>query len=587
MMKAARPTPYAGSRVNNGLPLTLSWDRSSLPDARLRLRDPYGGVVFEDVDLFLQDELTINSRALDRVYLVVSPGLQDTDPPRIELPEMQAIYQGQRFAPIKLVDHVLDPDNEPEQISWSILPTPPLSVAQQSGIATVRYPAGWEGEAGVRFIASDPEQNRDTLDCSYRVSAGGVSGWTLPLQIGSHSGVESELRVGLHPLASDELDPSLGEAELPPVPPLGVFDARLLLPNGMASLSDKRQAIMQETIWTLHLQADTGGWPIVIRWSQSLPPGSFLLEDGLGGAVFASCDLALSDSLVLHDYGLDQIQLRVQPVLDVVAPTVPGELRVVEAWADSCRLNWLPSFDENFHYYEIVGAVGWFDSNPTFVFDHHDAAELADAQTREVVLPWGLDQDAFFRARAWDSFGNVSGMSNIISVSHPPDPFDLITPPVESTVSRRYPGDMAPLLFSWEATTDPDEGDDVSYTLELAQTDNFAVSQRIALGAATSYSWVDMPLQDGDWYWRVHARDPYFNTQTTPAYHIQYALDSTYICLLTSFAQGNIELVDTGISFGQLSGDTNGLDSMRVTAHSWQTPTGTRPGSKSYRAGLK
>ncbi len=563
-----------------GLPLTLNWDRSSLPDARMRLRDPYGGAVFSEVDLFEQDHLVLNNRALDRVFLVVSPGLQNTDPPRIELPEYQAVYQGQRFAPVHLAEKVLDPDNNPDEISWMILPTPPLSVTQTAGIAAVTYPESWLGEANVRFIAADPEQNRDTLDCVYHVSAGGVSGWTLPLSICSHSGQSSVLRAGLQSSASDELDLALGEAELPPVPPSGVFDARFLLPDGTATLTDFRQALMQETVWTLHIQADTGGWPIVIRWSQPLPPGSFLLEDGLGGVVFASCDLATCDSLLLQEYGLDQIQLRVQPVLDVTPPTVPGELRVIQAWADSCRLSWLPSYDENFHYYEIVGAVGWFDSNPTFVFDHHDAAELATMSSCEVVLPWGLDQDAFFRARAWDSFGNVSEKSNIISVSHPPDVFELLNPPNLMDVSRRFPGEMIPLLFEWEATVDPDDGDTVSYTFELAQSPSFAGSQRFALGDATQYSWSSLPLEDGDWYWRVHARDPYFNTRTSATRRFQYLLDSTYICKISAFTQDTILLSDTGYSFGRICGDTQGLDSILVKAHSWQTPTGTRAGSK-------
>ena len=50
------------------------------------------------------------------------------------------------------------------------------------------------------------------------------------------------LNFGLDPSATDGIDAALGESELPPLPPSGVFDARFLLPANylIGSLSDYR-----------------------------------------------------------------------------------------------------------------------------------------------------------------------------------------------------------------------------------------------------------------------------------------------------------------------------------------------------------
>ncbi|HET6567252.1 MAG TPA: hypothetical protein VFG50_04745, partial [Rhodothermales bacterium] len=40
--------------------------------------------------------------------------------------------------------------------------------------------------------------------------------------------VQKHLRVGLDPAATDGIDLDLGESELPPLPPSGVFEARLI-----------------------------------------------------------------------------------------------------------------------------------------------------------------------------------------------------------------------------------------------------------------------------------------------------------------------------------------------------------------------
>ena len=50
----------------------------------------------------------------------------------------------------------------------------------------------------------------------------------LVLSVTDGAGGIQELRFGLDPAATDTIDAPLGEAEMPPPPPLGIFDARFI-----------------------------------------------------------------------------------------------------------------------------------------------------------------------------------------------------------------------------------------------------------------------------------------------------------------------------------------------------------------------
>lgn len=119
---------------------------------------------------------------------------------------------------------------------------------------------------------------------------------------------------GIEPSATDSLDPDLGEAELPPVPPAGAFDARFILPGGLlASLADYRRNA-RPIIWRTTFQAGSGGYPITLTWDPaSLPPGTFLLKDEITGTLvnvnmrsqssFSVTNPALG-SLVIHYFSI-------------------------------------------------------------------------------------------------------------------------------------------------------------------------------------------------------------------------------------------------------------------------------------------
>jgi hypothetical protein len=113
----------------------------------------------------------------------------------------------------------------------------------------------------------------------------------VPITVSDGAGGTAELRFGLAPTATDGIDMSLGESELPPVPPSGVFDARFIgtdinVPLGQGVAKDYRAGAANFNGTKIHeisYQLGTGT-SITISWN--LPGGvSGLLEDLFGGVI--------------------------------------------------------------------------------------------------------------------------------------------------------------------------------------------------------------------------------------------------------------------------------------------------------------
>lgn len=94
----------------------------------------------------------------------------------------------------------------------------------------------------------------------------------------------TNLYFGQAPNATDGIDLSLFEEELPPLPPAGVFDARFILPVGnLGSHRDYRSDTKRFVKWTVRFQ---GVAPFTFTWdANSLPAGDFFLKDATGTLV--------------------------------------------------------------------------------------------------------------------------------------------------------------------------------------------------------------------------------------------------------------------------------------------------------------
>ncbi len=127
--------------------------------------------------------------------------------------------------------------------------------------------------------------------------------------------------------ATDGIDASLGEAELPPVPPVGTFDARFIIPAGpgVGSLKDYRKDTCTAATWRFAFQPGSAGYPMTVTWDASgLPAGSFFLKDEFGGAV-VNVNMKMQNSCTVVNTGV--VALRIE-----YTATITTSVTVLEGW---------------------------------------------------------------------------------------------------------------------------------------------------------------------------------------------------------------------------------------------------------------
>ena len=116
--------------------------------------------------------------------------------------------------------------------------------------------------------------------------------WSNQIAVKDAGGIESSqvLTFGQHIDATDSIDTSLGEYEIPPPPPSGIFDVRFNLPTYpppiVSSLIDYRDSAKTDIVWDMTFQPRSGGYPMMFGWdSTSFPQGTFYLKDRINGSL--------------------------------------------------------------------------------------------------------------------------------------------------------------------------------------------------------------------------------------------------------------------------------------------------------------
>ena len=154
----------------------------------------------------------------------------------------------------------------------------------------------------------------------------------IPLVISNNAPTPSSTNiwVGLDPTATNGLDPALGEANLPPLPPGGVWDVRLDIGGGVNSFRDFRNAPSFPFTGTytsiLRWQQQTGANTVTIAYN--MPTNSTItIQDQFGGVLVNSGPLSGSGSFTITNAALSAANL----ILDYngVAPTVSGPVFAV------------------------------------------------------------------------------------------------------------------------------------------------------------------------------------------------------------------------------------------------------------------
>ncbi len=174
------------------------------------------------------------------------------------------------------------------------------------------FPLG-EYSMDVVITSNDPVTPEFILPVTMIIGEGGVS-WSADIMVEDAGGQRSSqnLLFGQHPAASDGIDENLGEQELPPYPPAGVFDARFLLPGDLSSLTDLRNSLLEEITWQLKFQPGGDGYPFTLTWSPwALPEGLFRLVDPFGG-ILVNLDMKQNNTVTVENSAVDMLLIEYQ-----------------------------------------------------------------------------------------------------------------------------------------------------------------------------------------------------------------------------------------------------------------------------------
>jgi hypothetical protein len=174
---------------------------------------------------------------------------------------------------------------------------------------------------------------------SFRTDYVGVSNWRMALNVRENGNAQETVYFGLHPDATNGIDPALDEFELPPPDFFGTFDVRFISPpTRPASIGEglrlnllEFRTYTQIDTYKVRFQPGFGGYPISLAWSSGFVRvvcDSMVLVDEFGGNTIrrrmdvdsaASVTNTSLSTLLIIKYGA-------HPILDVPAAGRDGEL---------------------------------------------------------------------------------------------------------------------------------------------------------------------------------------------------------------------------------------------------------------------
>lgn len=150
--------------------------------------------------------------------------------------------------------------------------------------------------------------------------------WTVPLRVSNAAGESVLLNLGQVAEATPGIDATLGERELPPLPPLTLIDIRFQLEGTNGAATDLRPPAENRQTWSLQIQAGAGGYPVSLAWSPStFPPGSTVeLLDALTGGDLIRVDMQTQSSHSVENPGFTNLLIQFEaPTAVFEAPQAP------------------------------------------------------------------------------------------------------------------------------------------------------------------------------------------------------------------------------------------------------------------------
>lgn len=160
--------------------------------------------------------------------------------------------------------------------------------------------------ARIRVTSVEMPSVSDMSDANFAIAS------LKTITLRDEGGESDSLEYGTIAGATDDIDPSLGEYELPPPPPVGVLDVRWQITGTQGARRDLRDTLggaRVQVTYTGKLQPGEGGYPFHLRWDRnSLSQGYYTLQDGFGGSFF-SADMRQQDSVAISDEEVTRFQI--------------------------------------------------------------------------------------------------------------------------------------------------------------------------------------------------------------------------------------------------------------------------------------
>jgi hypothetical protein len=189
------------------------------------------------------------------------------------------------------------------------------------------------------------------------VQTGSAASVSQALTINDNGGMSKILTFGLDPAATNGIDTALGEAQLPPMPPAGVFDARFVgddIPGialGQGSWHDYRQGDQHSIgMWTHELRYQTAqGRTITVNWS--FPSHiSGRLQDIITGTLIDVTMAGTGSYTIANPSAFNKLKMTVS--YDEALPIQLASFTATRSGATDIRLDWTTLSEvNNFGFY--------------------------------------------------------------------------------------------------------------------------------------------------------------------------------------------------------------------------------------------
>ena len=328
---------------SNGYPIKLSWDKENLPFGSFFLRDAITGSII-NVDMKLVDSLVVTNESINKLKIVYKEQFTSTitNYPNWDLlsvplasdnMSVTSIFPDATSSAFKFDGSYKSTDNLENGVGYWLKfnDSSKTNIYGDEINEPIPVKKGWNiigpynKEVSIDQITSNPDNIKASSIYGFtnhyfladklkigrgywiKVNQDGEITFTdtsplgkkpifkkpdtepsISFDIIAFDGVNDSIKLtfGLDSLATNGYDPLLGEEELPPLPPLGVFDVRLEIPDTLiTSYSDYRPLAVDCYEHKISYQLGDSSLGLTLRWN--LPEGVTLnLSDMFGGTIF-------------------------------------------------------------------------------------------------------------------------------------------------------------------------------------------------------------------------------------------------------------------------------------------------------------